>query len=416
MQGRFACAYGIIATMSTLRALQHRAFALLWTGQTLSRLGDYVYEIALSWWILQKTGSAELMGLMWVFVTTPSVLLLLVGGAVVDQVPRVLTLLISDAGRALAVLLVAFLTYTDQLQVWHVYAVSFFFGMVDAFFTPAYNAIVPQVVPEADLPSANALTSISANLGRVVGPSLGAAIVAWVGTSPAFFLNGASFVLSGLLLLPLFRMPMPRPEATESHFIEEIRTGLRVVASLPWLWISILVYALINVTLIGPYVVAMPFLVSDFMQQDVQRLGLILSIFPIGYVIGGFWFGRYERLPRRGLLMNLTLALAALMLALYGLPLPLWVLIVAALINGIALQAGSLAWTHLLQEKIPNEQLGRVSSIDQLGSTCLMPVGMYVAGWATGVIGPSPVFLIGGGLTALIGLLAILHPAIRALD
>ena len=148
--------------MSTLRSLKHRSFALLWSGQTLSRLGDYVYEIALSWWILEKTGSAELMGLMWVFVITPSVLLLLIGGAVVDRFPRVQLMLISDLGRALIVISVAILAYLDALQIWHIYATSFFFGMVDAFFTPAYNAIIPQIVPEQDLPSANALTSISA--------------------------------------------------------------------------------------------------------------------------------------------------------------------------------------------------------------------------------------------------------------
>jgi MFS family permease len=400
----------------TFRALKHRAFALLWSGQTLSRLGDFVYEIALSWWILQKTGSAEAMGLMWVFVVTPSILLLLIGGAVVDRFPRVHVMLISDIGRTLAVLVVALLAYFDQLQLWHIYTVSFIFGVVDAFFSPAYNALVPQIVPEADLPSANALTSISANLGRVVGPSLGAGIVALFGTSPAFFINSASFLVSACFLIPLLFSNIPSPIASENHFLADIRDGFSVVASTPWLWITILIYSLINVTLIGPYIVAMPFLVSDFMQADVQRLGLILSIFPIGYIIGGFWFGRYNKLPRRGILMNLTLALAAIMLGIYGLHLPLWVLIVAALINGIALQAGTLAWTHLLQEKIPNEQLGRVSSIDQLGSTCLMPVGLYVAGVATHIIGPSPVFLLGGGLTALAGLLAITHPAIRNLD
>src|SRR6185436_944081 len=346
--------------MSALRSLKHRSFALLWSGQTLSRLGDFVYEIALSWWILQKTGSAEAMGLMWVFVVTPSVLLLLIGGAVVDRFPRVRVMLISDIGRTLAVLLVALLAYFDQLQLWHIYAVSFIFGTVDAFFTPAYNAVVPQIVPEEDLPSANALTSISSNLGRVIGPSLGAGIVALFGTSPAFFINAASFLVSACFLIPLLFSNIPSPVPSKNHFLADIRDGFRVVVSTPWLWIAILIFSLTNVTLVGPYIVAMPFLVSDFMKADVQRLGLILSIFPIGYVIGGFWFGRHNRLPRRGILMNLTLALAAIMLGVYGFHLPLWVLIVAALINGIALQAGSLAWTHVLQEKIPNEQLGRV--------------------------------------------------------
>src|SRR5258706_2037241 len=312
------------------------------------------------------------MGLMWVFVVTPAVFILLMGGAVVHGFPRVRVMLISDMGRTLAVWVVALLAYFDQLQLWHIYAVSFIFGVGNAFFPPAYNALVPQIVPEADLPSANALTSISANLGRVVGPSLGAGIVALFGTSPAFFINSASFLVSACFLIPLLFSNIPSPTPSENHFLTDIREGFGVVASTPWLWITILIYSLINVTLIGPYVVAMPFLVSDFMHADVQCLGLILSIFPIGYVIGGFWFGRYDKLPSRGLLMNITIALAAIMLGIYGFHLPLWVLISAAIINGIALQASTLQWTHLLQEKIPNEKIGRLSSFDQLLSSCLI--------------------------------------------
>jgi len=160
----------------------------------------------------------------------------------------------------------------------------------------------------------------------------------------------------------------------------------------------------------------MPFLVSDFMQADVNRLGLLYSIFPIGFVIGGMWLGRYQTLPRRGVMMYVTLALGAIMLGLFGFHMPLWILIAAALVNGIALQFGALAWTHLLQEKIPNEQLGRVSSIDAMGSMSLMPVGMALAGWATATVGPALVFIAGGALTALVGMAAILHPAIRELD
>ena len=219
--------------MSTFRALKNRSFALLWTGQTLSRLGDFVYEIALSWWILQKTGSAEAMGLMWVFVATPSVLLLLLGGAVVDRLPRVRLMLISDVGRAVIVAIVAALAYFDQLQLWHIYATSFFFGMVDAFFNPAYIAIIPQIVAEDDLPSANALTSISSNLGRVVGPSLGAGIIAWVGTSAAFVINSASFLVSACFLIPLISANIPSPQREASHILADIREGFGVVTATP---------------------------------------------------------------------------------------------------------------------------------------------------------------------------------------
>jgi MFS family permease len=403
--------------MSLFRSLKHRSFALLWLGQTLSRVGDFVYEIALAWWVLEKTGSAETMGLVLVFSITPSILFLLIGGVAVDHFPRITLMLCSDLGRGITALIVAALNFSGQLQVWHVFAASLFFGFVMAFFQPAYAAIVPQMVPPDDLPSANALTSISANLGRVAGPALGAAVVGWFGSSTAFAMNGVSFFLSAILLIPLMFMGIPRPfQSEESHVLQDLREGFNAVIAKPWLWISILIFSLVNVTLIGPFSVAMPFLVSDFMKADVNRLGLLYSIFPIGFVIGGIWLGRYQKLPRRGVLMYVTLALGAIMLGLFGFHLPLWILIVAALVNGIALQFGALAWTHLLQEKIPNEQLGRVSSIDTMGSMSLMPVGMALAGWATAAFGPALIFIVGCSLTALAGIVAILHPAIRELD
>jgi MFS family permease len=403
--------------MSLFRSLKHRSFALLWLGQTLSRVGDFVYEIALAWWVLEKTGSAETMGLVLVFSITPSLLFLLIGGVAVDRLPRIMLMLFSDIGRGVVALVVAALAFTNQMQVWHVFAASLFFGFVMAFFQPAYAAIVPQIVPKDDLPSANALTSIGANLGRVVGPALGAAIVGWAGTSTAFAINGVSFLISSVFLIPLMLVRIPRPARNvDSQVWQELRQGITTVFASPWLWISILVFSLVNVTLIGPYYVSMPFLVSDFMKADVNRLGLLYSIFPVGFVIGGVWLGRYNKIPRRGPLMYATLVLGAIMLGLYGFHLPLWVLIIAALINGIALQFGGLAWTHLLQEKVPNEQLGRVSSIDAMGSMSLMPVGMALAGWATATFGPALVFIAGGALTALAGIAVILHPAIRELD
>src|SRR6266508_58654 len=405
--------------MSLFRSLKQGSFTLLWIGQTLSRVGDFIYEIALAWWVLEKTASAQTMGLVLVFSITPSLIFLLIGGVVVDRLPRIPLMLFSDIGRGIAALIVSALAFSGELQVWHVYVASLFFGFVMAFFQPAYSAIVPQIVPKDDLPSANALTSISANLGRVAGPALGAVIVGVLGSTVAFALNGLSFLISAAFLIPLLSARIGAPDSShseENDVWQEMRQGFVTVLASPWLWISIIIFSLVNVTLIGPYYVAMPFLVSDFMKADVNRLGLLYSIFPIGFVIGGAWLGRYQKLPRRGMLMYITLALAALLLGLYGCHLPLWMLIIAALVNGIALQFSSLAWTNLLQERIPNEQLGRVSSIDAMGSISLMPVGMALAGWATVAFGPALVFIVGGALTALVGITAMLHPAIRALD
>src|SRR5437763_17004302 len=110
--------------MPPFRALRGRSFALLWTGQSLSRLGDFVYEIALAWWVLQKTGSAQTMSLVLIFAITPSVLFSLIGGVVVDRLPRVALMLASDIIRGLVAMAVAGLAFGGRLEVWHVFIAS----------------------------------------------------------------------------------------------------------------------------------------------------------------------------------------------------------------------------------------------------------------------------------------------------
>src|SRR5258706_15427700 len=128
--------------MSTFRALKHRAFALLWTGQSLSRLGDFVYEIALAWWVLQKTGSAQTMSLVLIFSITPSVLFSLIGGVAVDRVSRLGLMLVSDSARGLVALAVAVLGFAGRVEGWHGFVSRLVFWFVDAFFSPAHAALV----------------------------------------------------------------------------------------------------------------------------------------------------------------------------------------------------------------------------------------------------------------------------------
>jgi DHA3 family tetracycline resistance protein-like MFS transporter len=404
--------------MAVLRALKHQKFLLLWLGQTASRVGDFAYEIALAWWVLEKTGSAQSMSLVLIFAITPSVLFSLVSGVVIDRLPRLKVMLVSDVLRGAVALTVSMLALSNRMEIGHVFLASLLFGLFDAFFQPAYMALLPELVPEADLTSANALTSISVNLGRIVGPTLGAGIVTLVGTGWAFSLNSASFFIATALIFPLLftHFPHSRPRAA-THPWQDFREGLTAVFSRPWLWISTLVFALTNITLVGPYNVAMPFLVKDFMRANVDVLGLLYAAFPLGYVIGAMWFGRREKIRQRGPIMYLCLALAAISLALFGIHLPLWALVAAALVNGVALELEHLAWLNLLQEKIPNEQLGRVFSIDAIGSFALLPVGLALVGWGVETFGPQTMFLVGGGLTALISLAVLaLSPTIRRLD
>src|SRR5688500_7499796 len=192
--------------LSLLRAFRYRSFALLWAGQTLSRIGDFLYELSLAWWVLQKTGSAAAMGSVLIVSFTPMLLFLLIGGVAVDRFPRARLMFASDLLRGVVVGAVALLAFSDLLEIWHVYIASLVFGFVDAFFQPAYTAMVPTIVPPEDLPSANSLTSMSIQTGRIVGPVLAAAIIGLGGTPLAFALNGLTFFVSSAFLLPLLRL------------------------------------------------------------------------------------------------------------------------------------------------------------------------------------------------------------------
>ncbi|MDQ2805935.1 MAG: MFS transporter [Chloroflexota bacterium] len=402
--------------MHLLTALTYRPFALLWSGQTVSRLGDSLYRVALAWWVLEQTGSAAVMGTVLICSFTPMLLFLLIGGIAVDRFPRVRLMLGSDALRAVVIGTVAALAATHSLAIWHIYVASIVFGFVDAFFQPAYVALVPDLTPAPALPSANALTSLSGQITGVAGPALGAGIVALGGTPVAFALDALSFLLSAACLLPLLGVRVPRAAVTEATNVwQDLRGGLAAVTASPWLWITIALAAFSNITLSAPVAVALPFLVRDSLHAGVDVLGLLYSSNAVGAIGAALWIGM-RRQRRRGLRAYGAWAISGLALVGFGLSLPVPVMVVLAALNGAMLMVFGLIWTHTLQELVPRDLLGRVSSVDILGSFALLPVGFGIAGWATDHWGAPLVFIIGGALTTILIALGLAHPAIRRLD
>ncbi len=403
--------------MNTFRSLKYSNFAFLWSGQTISRLGDHLYRIALAWWVLEKTGSAAAMGTVLIFSSVPMLIFLLVGGVTVDRFPRVRVMLLSDILRGLLSGVVTLLAFSNTLEIWHIYVVSILFGFVSAFFQPAYIAIIPDVVPSEGRPSANSLTALSGQLTGIAGPAIGAAIVAIGGTASAFALDAISFFISGLCLLPILRLSLANTEPrVHTHPLDDFREGWRTLISMPWLWITISIAAFGNLTQSGPYQVGLPFLVKTNLGNDVRILGWLFSAASIGSVVAALWLGRATKLRHRGLISYIGLAIWGLALLILGLPLGLPFLLATNFVMMASLNVFNLIWTNTLQEMVPPDMLGRISSIDFLGSFVLLPVGYGLAGWAIDLLGAPPVFIIGGALTALLALLSLLHPAIRNLD
>lgn len=400
-----------------LSSLRHRPFAFLWAGQSISRLGDSLYRIALAWWVLQKTGSAAVMGTVLIFSMAPMMIFVLIGGVAADRFPRVRVMLLADILRLVVSGLVAALAAADKLEVWHIFIASMIFGTVGAFFQPAYVAIIPEITSLDIRNSANSLTSLSYKLSGVIGPAIGALIVKASGPAAAFALDSASFLVSAACIAPLLGHADTRVDAgPRQGILAEIKDGLATVAGIPWLWITITLFGFANVTLSGPMAVAMPFLVKDFLHADVDTLGAIYTVQSIGQILGAVLVGRMRKLGHRGLIGYGSQVIYGALLAVMGLGIPVLAVMAVNFVFGVFFSFFDLIWTATLQEMVPREKLGRVSSVDQLGSFVLLPIGYGVAGWATDILSAPVVFVVGGIGTALLTALAMLHPAIRKVD
>lgn len=403
-----------------LSAVKHRPFGLLWAGQTASRLGDSLYRIALAWWVLEKTGSASAMGTVLVFSFTPMIIFLLVGGITADRLPRLKVMLASDLLRGILVSLVAVLAFSGRLEIWHIYLLSLVFGFADAFFQPAYAAVLPQITPQVLLPGANALTTLSGQLAGIAGPAIGAFIVKLGGTSLAFALNGASFFIAGACILPLFSSLQANPPQAgtgeKPGILVDIREGWNAVVATPWLGISILLAAFANMVMSGPLNIALPFFVRETLHKDVDSFGWLLSMSSFGSVTAALIMSRFHKYRRRGFFIYLPWISASLMVAAVGMLTSVPPAVCVLFLFGFFISIGSLVWVNALQEMVPTHLLGRVSSLDALGSFALLPIGYALTGWLTDVFSAPIVLTAGGLLGAAATALGLLHPSVRNLD
>jgi DHA3 family tetracycline resistance protein-like MFS transporter len=380
------------------------------------------------------------MGTDLVFSQIPLLLFLLIGGVVVDRLPRIGVMFVSDLLSGFVITFVAVFAWFDILQIWHIYIASMLFGFVEAFFFPAYQAVIPQITPSELLTSANSLNGLSQRVTGIIGPALGAALVAVGGTSVTFGLDALSFFISAFCVLPLLRSDLenlqqpkeaietvngqlPAADKAEGSVKKTIRQGFidllegfRLVMRIPWIWITILLFGFINIMEGGPRAVTMPFFIKEDLGADVKLLGVLGSATSLGFVVGMLWLGQYVRLHRRGLLAYLSVIVVGMALLPFAFKLPVPILVISMFISGLSTSVFALIWTNTLQEMVPGEMLGRVYSIDALGSFVLLPIGFALAGWATDLLGAPRVFLIGGLGVIVFVLLGLSHPAIRNLD
>ena len=399
---------------SASHPLRHAPFVWFWLGQSVSLLGDRVYSVALPFLVLELGGSAAQIGRVLAVYSVPQLLFLLTGGVLVDRVPRRLTMLVSNALHALLLGIVLVLMVNGRLELIHLYVLSGLFGLLSAFFMPATMSITPQLVPREVLPQANAVRSFASELAGILGPPLGGVLITLGSLSLALGFDAVTFVLGALCLLAMRPRPVKRQtEATPSGYWHDLGEGFRYVAGLRWLWVTIVLFSFVNIFVAGVTVVLLPLLAASRFA-GAASLGWLLSGLAGGALFSALALNRLT-LQHRGWTAYLAVAAAGLGLVGVGLA-PHIIVGVGAMVGvGSSLTVFGVVWETTVQAQVPEEVLGRVFSLDMLGSFALLPLGFVATGFLAEHFGASPLILLYGVATVVLALLGLLVPAVRRL-
>lgn len=404
----------------SLAPLRHRDFRLLWSGMCASLLGDGAFLVALAWQVYALSNAPAALAFVGIAMTVPTILLLLVGGVASDRFDRRRVMLVADLARGAAVGALALLSLSGEIRVWEIAVLVVVYGAAQAFFDPAFDAIVPDVLPAAELGRANALDQVVRPLAlRLAGPALGGVMIDVAGAGGAFALDAASFAVSAGALLAMRadgRRGAAASGPASSSVVADLREGFAYVRRHVWLWGTFACAAVAYLLFLGPTEVLLPFLVKHRLGGSGTDLGLVFGAGGLGSIACALAMGQRE-LPRRDItFMYVAWTLATVAVAGYGIASAIWELMVASVAFNALETAGTIVWATAKQRHVPGALLGRVSSLDWLISIGLLPLSFALTGPVSSALGVRATLVGAGLLGGAVTLAGLTLPGMRAIE
>ena len=406
--------------LKMLAPLRLRDFRWLWIGMTVSLLGDGIYFVAIAWQVYELSNAPTALAMVGLAMSIPHVLFLLLGGVVSDRFDRRRVMISADVIRGIAIGAMGFLSVTGALELWHLLVLAAFYGVGTAFFGPAFDAIVPDVVPADQLAQANSIDQfVRPAAWRLAGPAIGGAMIAAFGdhAGPAFLVDALTFAVSILSVMMMHPKPLEEgEEETHSSALHEVREGFRYVRSHVWLWGTFLAATIAYLLFMGPSEVLLPFVVKNTLHGSASDLGLVFAMGGVG-AIGAAVVVGHRGIPRRHMtFMYVVWTFSTLAVAGYGLARLTWQAMAACFVFNALETAGTIVWATTKHRLVPSRLLGRVSSFDWFISIGLLPLSYALTGPASKAFGPEAT-LVGAGVIGAVSTLAFLFlPGMRDVE
>jgi MFS family permease len=399
-----------VGTAVVAHPLQDRQFRWFFLGRLVSMTGSSMVWVALTFAILEASGSAGDLGIVLAAYTVPLGLFQLFGGVVADRFSRSAVLVVSHLGAALTQGVMATLLLTGNYRLLLVAALAALNGALQAVSGPALVGIVPELVPRPAIQRANALLGGTRNATRVAGPALAGLLVAGAGGGWAIAVDAAAYLVAAACMSRL-RLPAP-VRAAGATVLRDLREGWSVFRSMTWVWVGAVTLAVLNFLQAGVWGVLGPLLAED--TFGAAAWGLVLSASAVGFVLSSVVMYRVTFRYLLGI-GHLCLAFQAVPLVLLGMDVPVPVLIAGAFLSGAGTGVYGIAYETSVHEHVPGDKLSRVASIDMLAALWPVPLGQLAVIPAAAAFGGARVAVVWGVAFAVVALAVLAVRPVRAL-
>nr|WP_242637910.1 MULTISPECIES: MFS transporter [Bacillaceae] len=388
-------------------------------GQIFSLLGSSITNVVLPIVVLQVSNSTAMMGTVMAIYMAPFVILLPFTGVLVDKMNKVTIMFIVDFVRFTLMFVLSACAFMDQLNMTFLFIFMFFMGIMDSFFQPAYSAVRAKIFTPDIRNAANSLTQVSMQGLRIFGPIIGGIIVSAFSAAWGFGINAATYIISLFFLYSLRTLTFQkiRTASKEKTSIkEEFMEGIDVLKQQSWLWITILVFSLINIFSGGIIRIILPWLINSYYKLEPVVYGLVLGASGAGAIVCGVIFGLKPAWKKRGLLAYSGVVLSGVALLLLSFISNVPLLMLCMFFEGAGIMLFGLIWETSLQELVPEEKFGRVASLDMLGSFALLPVGYLITGWLSEGVGEIFTLVVFSIIIILLSGMAMMCKGIRGFN
>ncbi|PFF80682.1 MFS transporter [Bacillus thuringiensis] len=397
--------------------LKNTNFLFLWAATLFSSFALAFFTFSQTWYIAKTLNLEASLGVVFVALSVPRLIFMIIGGAVADKFPKKNIMFYSNIIRAIlvATILTWFIVGDVTLYTFALFAL--FFGLADAFFWSADGSILPELVEKSQLTQANSLTQMTNQASVILGPVLGGILIKFTNYETIFSITILLLIVAAILVQKI-QFTMPELKDTDKGMFTSIKEGILYVKESPFLSTFLLCSAFLNLFLIGPMQVGFPLFVKNVLHGDSLHFSYLEASVGGGMAIGAVIVGLKNINRRRGLFCIIMMLLSGVFFLSINFSTVLWQALLAGMFYGITIAMAIVPLMAMIQSTVKEEMMGRVMSLLMLSSMGFIPLSYAFTSIALAMGIPIVTVMKSGAIAVIVFVLfvAIRVPVVRKFD